>query len=353
MTLVLRSVEVSQEIDSALDSAVRSYDDARVASRRDGRSDRAARARRRGARSVARARSRHRKTSISRPTTLKSKIAPQETKLYGGSIKNPKELTDLQADVDQLKRHLVDGRRPRTRSDVAARGGDEEQTRAAAAELAAMEAAWREEQAELRRSGRPPLARRWPSIEARAGSPGGRHRAEAAGDVRPDPPGTPRKGHREAGPQPLPGLPDLASDEHRQQGAGRERARAVPELRAHPRTRDDDMRAIGYFRESPRARRRRSRSRTRRSWSSASARATRSPAPSPTAPAATATRPASANSSRSCASATSGFVIVVVPQPRVARQRPARCRAASTSRSKAWARRSRRWPGGGRPDRRS
>ena len=37
---------------------------------------------------------------------LKSKIAPAETKLYSGAIKNPKELADLQADIDQLKRHL-------------------------------------------------------------------------------------------------------------------------------------------------------------------------------------------------------------------------------------------------------
>src|SRR6185295_3065392 len=37
---------------------------------------------------------------------LKSKIAPAEQKLYGGGVRNPKELQDLQADVDQLKRHL-------------------------------------------------------------------------------------------------------------------------------------------------------------------------------------------------------------------------------------------------------
>ncbi len=37
---------------------------------------------------------------------LRAKIAPLEAKLYGGSIRNPKELSDLQADIDQLKRHL-------------------------------------------------------------------------------------------------------------------------------------------------------------------------------------------------------------------------------------------------------
>jgi predicted nucleic acid-binding Zn-ribbon protein len=34
---------------------------------------------------------------------LDAKIAPFETKLYGGSVRNPKELTDLQKEVDSLK----------------------------------------------------------------------------------------------------------------------------------------------------------------------------------------------------------------------------------------------------------
>ena len=34
---------------------------------------------------------------------LDAKIAPFETKLYGGSVRNPKELTDLQREVDMLK----------------------------------------------------------------------------------------------------------------------------------------------------------------------------------------------------------------------------------------------------------
>lgn len=38
---------------------------------------------------------------------LRAKIAPQEEKLYSGTIKNPKELSDFQADVDQMKRHLA------------------------------------------------------------------------------------------------------------------------------------------------------------------------------------------------------------------------------------------------------
>ena len=35
-----------------------------------------------------------------------SKLARAETRLYGGSVRNPKELEDLQQDVAQLRRHL-------------------------------------------------------------------------------------------------------------------------------------------------------------------------------------------------------------------------------------------------------
>jgi predicted nucleic acid-binding Zn-ribbon protein len=79
---------------------------------------------------------------------LKSKIAPQEKKLYSGAIKNPKELGDLQADIDQLKRHLsaIEDR------DLEALGAVESAdgaARAAAAELASVESAWNEEQSDL------------------------------------------------------------------------------------------------------------------------------------------------------------------------------------------------------------
>ena len=80
---------------------------------------------------------------------LKAKIEPAEAKLYGGTIKNPKELADLQADIDQLKRHLsaVEDR------DLAALAELEsaQQARGAAeSELTAMEEAWKAEQAKLR-----------------------------------------------------------------------------------------------------------------------------------------------------------------------------------------------------------
>ena len=38
---------------------------------------------------------------------LRDKVKPAEEKLYGGSIKNAKELADLQADVESMKRHLA------------------------------------------------------------------------------------------------------------------------------------------------------------------------------------------------------------------------------------------------------
>lgn len=79
---------------------------------------------------------------------LKSKIAPAETKLYSGAIKNPKELADLQADIDQLKRHIsaVEDRDLEALTQLEAA---ENADRAAAAELAALEAAWTAEQAQL------------------------------------------------------------------------------------------------------------------------------------------------------------------------------------------------------------
>ena len=79
---------------------------------------------------------------------LKSKIGPAETKLYSGAIKNPKELAGLQADIDQLKRHLsaVEDRDLEALTQLEAA---ENEHRAAAAERSAIETAWNDEQAEL------------------------------------------------------------------------------------------------------------------------------------------------------------------------------------------------------------
>jgi len=79
---------------------------------------------------------------------LRARIGPLEAKLYSGTIRNPKELQDLQEDIAQLKRH-VSAVEDRDLDALAAAEDIETQLRAAAAELEAIETAWREEQAEL------------------------------------------------------------------------------------------------------------------------------------------------------------------------------------------------------------
>jgi len=79
---------------------------------------------------------------------LRAKIAPAEQKLYSGSIKNPKELADLQADIDQLKRHLSSVE-DRDLEALAAAETARADLRAAETELAALEQAWRDEQTAL------------------------------------------------------------------------------------------------------------------------------------------------------------------------------------------------------------
>jgi hypothetical protein len=80
---------------------------------------------------------------------LDSKIGPLEKKLYDGSIRNPKELTDLQKEVEHLKqrRRALDeqGLALLERSDEAAAAL--EKARQQAAEL---EKAWRQDVADLK-----------------------------------------------------------------------------------------------------------------------------------------------------------------------------------------------------------
>ncbi len=79
---------------------------------------------------------------------VKSKIAPAEEKLYSGKIKNPKELGDLQLDIDQHKRQLsaIEDQDIEALSAVEAA---EREMHTAAEHLETLEAAWREERAEL------------------------------------------------------------------------------------------------------------------------------------------------------------------------------------------------------------
>lgn len=79
---------------------------------------------------------------------LREKVAAEEAKLYGGSIKNPKELKDLQGEIDQLKRHLS-AVEDRDLEAMTATDGAQAELGAAEAEFATLDSTWRDEQAEL------------------------------------------------------------------------------------------------------------------------------------------------------------------------------------------------------------
>ena len=136
-----------QEIDSALDARHGSLEDAQA---RLGESEELldARARLDQLTAAVRAAQSAQKDLELQSDELRAKIAPVETRLYSGSIRNPKELKDLQADIDQLKRQLsaLEDR------DIEALGvleSAQEDVRSASAEVASLDGAWRQEQAEL------------------------------------------------------------------------------------------------------------------------------------------------------------------------------------------------------------
>jgi predicted nucleic acid-binding Zn-ribbon protein len=136
-----------QETDTALDSRRGSRDDAEA---RLGESEElvAARARAEELAAALHLQQSSQKDIELEADDLKSKITPAETKLYSGAIKNPKELADLQSDIDQLKRHLS-AVEDRDLEALAALEAAENEHRAAAAAAAAIESAWSEEQAAL------------------------------------------------------------------------------------------------------------------------------------------------------------------------------------------------------------
>jgi predicted nucleic acid-binding Zn-ribbon protein len=79
---------------------------------------------------------------------VRARIAPAEEKLYGGTIRNPKELSDLQADIEQLRRQLsaVEDRDLEALSGVESA---ESALRDSQSRLAALEVAHQQEQQEL------------------------------------------------------------------------------------------------------------------------------------------------------------------------------------------------------------
>ena len=137
-----------QEIDLALDSRRASVADAQD---RIGETEEliAARAAVDDARGALRAAEGSQKDVELEADGLRAKIAPAEEKLYDGSIKNPKELSDLQADIDQLKRHLS-ALEDRDLEALTALEAAQAAHTQAEAELASIEQDWSAEQAELR-----------------------------------------------------------------------------------------------------------------------------------------------------------------------------------------------------------
>ena len=91
---------------------------------------------------------RHQREIDSQLEDMEAKIRPVETKLYGGSVRNPKELTDLQREVDGLKsrRSKLDEEGLLNMDAVEAAAAALEDARS---ELTQIEAAWRAEQDEL------------------------------------------------------------------------------------------------------------------------------------------------------------------------------------------------------------
>jgi predicted nucleic acid-binding Zn-ribbon protein len=136
-----------QEIDSALDARQGSLDDARS---RLGESEELTAARDRVAECTITMRSAQaaQKDLELQADELRAKISPLETKLYSGSIRNPKELKDLQADIDQLKRQLS-AIEDRDLEALAVLERAQEDVRNASDEAATLEQAWRDEQADL------------------------------------------------------------------------------------------------------------------------------------------------------------------------------------------------------------
>lgn len=136
-----------QETDSALDSRRATIDDARA---RLGESEEieAARIDLFGKTRVHRGAESSQNDLELQADDVKGKIAPAEEKLYSGKIKNPKELSDLQHDIDQHKRQLS-AIEDQDIEALSAVESAEREMHAAMEHLETLDAAWREEQAEL------------------------------------------------------------------------------------------------------------------------------------------------------------------------------------------------------------
>src|SRR5262245_28308617 len=147
--MMLRTADLwrLQEIDSSIDSRRATIDDAqaRLGDAAELDAERGEAMERSAAQRAAAAEQRDVDLQAS---DLRSKIAPAEEKLYSGAIKNPKELTDLQQDIDQLKRQLA-AAEDRDIEAMAALESADKELQIAQARVETLDAAWRDEQATL------------------------------------------------------------------------------------------------------------------------------------------------------------------------------------------------------------
>ncbi len=137
-----------QEIDSAIDAADRELESVRAQMGEDEAvlAARAAVAEQEARRRAAEARARDLETQI---TDLRAKAEPVERKLYGGSVRQPKELQDLNDEVEMYRRQqrAIEDRQLEVMEELESSAAGLAAARKAAAEV---EGAWEMRQASLR-----------------------------------------------------------------------------------------------------------------------------------------------------------------------------------------------------------
>ncbi len=145
---ILADLFALQEIDSAIDAADRELESVRAQMGEDEAvlAARAAVAEQEARRRTAEARARDLETQI---TDLRAKAEPVERKLYGGSVRQPKELQDLNDEVEMYRRQqrAIEDRQLEVMEELESSAAGLAAARKAAAEV---EGAWEMRQASLR-----------------------------------------------------------------------------------------------------------------------------------------------------------------------------------------------------------
>ena len=137
-----------QDIDSAIDSRRGALEDAQASLDPPDEIAEARAARDETARVLGAARGAQKDIELE-ADDLREKIAAADARLYGGSVRNPKELSDLQADVESMKRHLSDIE-DRDLEAISASEAAEVAAKETAERLASLEQSWDEQQGELK-----------------------------------------------------------------------------------------------------------------------------------------------------------------------------------------------------------